>query len=204
MAREGFNRNRDNREREVSPIETKTIAIRRVAKVVKGGRTQRFSALVVAGNKTTHEVGVGLGKALEVPAAMEKAGADAKKNMFKVALVGTTIPHVVIGVFGRGRVVMMPAEEGTGVIAGGAVRQVLEAAGIKDIRTKSLGTNNAVNSARATIEGLKQLRTPDMVAKLRGKGSAKDILDEEDYKIYKARMSAENNVGAAAADADEE
>ena len=203
MAREGFNNKRDNREREISPIETKTIAIRRVAKVVKGGRTQRFSALVVAGNKATHEVGVGLGKALEVPAAMEKAGADAKKNMFKVALVGSTIPHVIIGTFGRGRVVMMPAEEGTGVIAGGAVRQVLEAAGIKDIRTKSLGTNNAVNSARATIEGLKQLRTPDMVAKLRGKNSAKDILDEEDYKIYKARMSSENNVGTAA-DKDEE
>jgi small subunit ribosomal protein S5 len=144
------------------------INIGRVTKVVKGGRTFRFSALVVVGDENGH-VGIGTGKAMEVPEAIRKAIQDAKKNLIYIPRVGTTIPHPIQGHFGAGQVLLMPAREGTGVIAGGPVRSVLELAGIKDIRAKSLGTNNSRNMVNATIEGLKQLKTVEEVAKLRGK-----------------------------------
>ena len=146
----------------------KVVAIKRVTKTVKGGRNMRFTALVVVGDGNGH-VGVGLGKAKEVPEAIDKATAQAKRNMFKVAMDGTTLPHQVIGVFGRGSVLMMPAAEGTGVIAGGPVRAVMEACGIKNIRTKSHGTNNPINCVKATVEGLRSLKTAAQVAALRGK-----------------------------------
>ena len=146
----------------------KLIAVNRITKVVKGGRKMRFSALVVVGDENGR-VGCGSGKANEVPEAIDKATAQAKKAMRKVAMVGTTIPHVVIGKFGRGSVLMMPAEEGTGVIAGGAVRAVVEAAGIKDIRSKCLRSNNPNNVVAATFQGLKSMRGPEDVARIRGK-----------------------------------
>lgn len=146
----------------------KTVAVNRVTKVVKGGRTMRFSALVVVGDGHG-KIGAGTGKAAEVPEAIEKATKAAEKAMFKIATDGTTIPHATVGKFGRGNVVMLPAVEGTGVIAGGAVRMVLEVSGIKDIRTKSLGSNNPINSVKATVAGLKSLRTIDEIAALRGK-----------------------------------
>lgn len=144
------------------------VSIRRVAKTVKGGRNMRFSVTVVAGDGEGH-VGVGLGKAQEIPEAVRKALEDAKKNIIKVPMVGTTIPHRNLGVFGAGRVLLMPAAEGTGVIAGSSVRTVLEAAGIKDIRAKSIGSNNTGNMAYAAMEGLKSLMTVEKAAKLRGK-----------------------------------
>ena len=148
---------------------TETIVnIRRVAKTVKGGRNMRCSVTVVVGDHEGH-VGVGLGKAIEIPEAVRKATEDAKKNLIYVPTVGTTIPHKNIGVFGAGRVILMPAPQGTGVIAGASARTVLEAAGIKDIRAKSVGSNNAGNIAYATLEGLKGLMTVEKVAKLRGK-----------------------------------
>lgn len=134
----------------------------------------RLSALVVVGDEKG-SVGVGMGKAAEVPEAIKKATADAKHNMINVSLVGTTIPHEVIGTYGRGKVIMLPAEEGTGVIAGGPVRLVLEAVGIKNVRTKSIGTNNPINCVKATINALSQLRTVEQVAALRGK-SVEEIL----------------------------
>ncbi len=146
----------------------KLIHVNRVTKVVKGGRTMRFAALIVVGDGNG-SIGVGMGKASEVPEAIRKATADAKRNMIKIAMVGTTIPHDVIGQYGSGKVIILPAEEGTGVIAGGPIRAVLEVAGIKDVRTKCLGTNNPINSVKATINGLAQLRTAEMVAALRGK-----------------------------------
>ncbi len=146
----------------------KLIQVNRITKVVKGGRKMRFSALVVIGDENGR-VGCGAGKANEVPEAIEKATAQAKKSMKKVAMVGTTIPHTVIGKFGRGSVLMMPAAEGTGVIAGGPVRAVMEAAGIKNIRTKSHGSNNPVNMVKAVITGLNELKTVEEVAALRGK-----------------------------------
>ena len=152
----------------------KLIAVNRITKVVKGGRKMRFAALVVVGDENG-SVGCGSGKANEVPEAIEKATAQAKKAMRKMSLVDTTIPHTVIGKFGRGSVLMMPAEEGTGVIAGGPVRSVLEAAGIKYIRTKSHGTSNPVNMVKAVIAGLEELKTVEQVAALRGK-SAEEIL----------------------------
>ncbi len=142
--------------------------IRRVAKVVKGGKNFRFSVTVVVGDEAGH-VGVGLGKAAEIPEAVRKATEDAKKNMIEVPMVGTTVPHRVTGVFGAGRVLIMPAYPGTGVIAGGSVRMVLEHAGIQDVRAKSIGSNNAVNQAHATIKGLSELKTVEKVARLRGK-----------------------------------
>ncbi len=166
-------RKRDSRPRrqqqeEKDDLIKKTICINRVTKVVKGGRNMRFAACVVVGDGKGN-VGVGMGKAIEVPAAIDKATAAAKKNMSKISLVGTTIPHEVNGRFGRGNVLMLPAEQGTGVIAGGPVRAVLEAVGVKDIRTKSYGTNNPINCVKATIEGLKSLSTLEEVAAKRGK-----------------------------------
>lgn len=167
---------RDNRSAsgERDEFQKKLVAVNRVTKVVKGGRNMRFSALVVVGDEKGL-VGVGMGKAAEVPEAIEKATADAKRHMIRVPLVGTTIPHEVVGVFGRGKVLMIPAEEGTGVIAGGSARSVLELAGIKNIRTKSYGTNNKINCVKATLEGLRSLRTVEEVAKMRGK-SVEEIL----------------------------
>ena len=148
---------------------TETIVnIRRVAKTVKGGRNMRFSVTVVVGDGEGH-VGVGLGKAQEIPEAVRKATEDAKKNVIMVPTVGTTIPHRNLGVFGAGKVLLMPAAQGTGVIAGSSVRTVLEAAGVKDIRAKSIGSNNTGNMAYATLEGLKGLKTVEEVSKLRGK-----------------------------------
>ncbi len=152
----------------IGELKETIVNIRRVAKTVKGGRNMRFSVTVVVGDGEGY-VGVGLGKAQEIPEAVRKATEDAKKNLIYVPKVGTTIPHRNLGVFGAGRVLLMPAAEGTGVIAGSSVRTVLESAGIKDIRAKSIGSNNTGNMAYATIEGLKSLMTVEKVAKLRGK-----------------------------------
>lgn len=149
-------------------LKEKVVYINRVTKVVKGGRNFRFSALVVVGDENGH-VGVGIGKAVEVPEAIRKGIEDAKKNLIKVSLTGTTVPHDVIGEFGSAEVLIMPANEGTGVIAGGPVRAVLELVGIKDVRAKSLGSNNPRNMVNATINGLSKLRTPEQIARLRGK-----------------------------------
>ena len=146
----------------------KLIAVNRVTKVVKGGRKMRFAALVVVGDENG-KVGCGMGKANEVPEAIDKATAQAKKAMRKIALVGKTISHETVGKFGRGSIVMLPAEEGTGVIAGGPVRAVMEAAGVKDIRTKSHGTTNPINMVKAALEGLYGLKSAEDVAALRGK-----------------------------------
>ena len=144
------------------------VVTRRVSKTVKGGRIMRFAAVVVVGDQNGH-VGYGLGKSAEVPEAIRKAIEDAKKNMITVAMSGDTIPHEVIGEFSAGRVLMKPAPEGTGVIAGGPVRAVMEAAGIKNIRTKCLRSHNPQNVVHATFQGLLSLRTPEQVAKTRGK-----------------------------------
>ena len=163
-----------NKEIEGLELEERVVNINRVAKVVKGGRNFRFAALVVVGDKNGH-VGVGIGKAQEVPEAIRKASQDAKKHIFTVPIVNTTIPHQVTGIFGAGRVLLKPTGEGTGVIAGGPVRAVCELAGIKDVRSKSLGTSNPQNIVNATVEGLKSLKTAEQVAKLRGK-SVEEIL----------------------------
>ncbi len=155
-------------------LQERVVALNRVSKTVKGGRIMKFSALVVVGNGDGI-VGFGLGKAGEVPDAIRKGIEDAKKNLIKVSLKGTTIPHEIIGEFGAGRVLMKPAAPGTGVIAGGAARAVLEIAGIHDIRAKSLRSNNPMNVVRATVKGLASLRDVEQVAAIRGK-TAKEIL----------------------------
>ena len=149
-------------------LQEKVVAINRVAKVVKGGRTFRFSALVVVGDGAGH-VGVGNGKAAEVPDAIKKAIDDAKKNVVEVPIVNDTIPHELIGNFGSGKVLLKPAGEGTGLIAGGAARSVLELAGYKNIRTKNLGSDNPRNAVYATLKALSEMKTVEMVAALRGK-----------------------------------
>ena len=161
-------------EREPSEFVEKLVSLNRVSKTVKGGRVMKFAALMVVGDEKGR-VGFGTGKAAEVPEAIRKGIEDAKKNMINISLSGTTIPHEVIGEFGAGRVLMKPAAEGTGIIAGGPVRAVTEAAGIKDIRSKCLRSNNPNNVVNATFEGLKALRTPEEVARTRGK-SVEDIL----------------------------
>jgi len=154
----------DDREKE---FKEKLVAVNRVTKVVKGGRNFRFTALVVIGDGKG-KVGAGLGKAMEIPDAIRKAVQKAKRNLVEVPIVGTSIPHEIVGKFGKGQVLLLPAEEGTGVIAGGPARAVLELAGYKDIRTKSYGSNTPSNCVKATIEGLKNLKTAEQVAKLRG------------------------------------
>lgn len=165
MARENKS---PRRQEERDGLCKKLICVNRVTKVVKGGRKMRFAALVVVGDENGR-VACGMGKANEVPEAIDKATAQAKKSMRKVALVGNTISHETVGKFGRGSIVMLPAEEGTGVIAGGPVRAVMEAAGVKNIRTKSHGTTNPINMVKAALEGLYSLKSAEEVAALRGK-----------------------------------
>lgn len=161
---------RENRRpaREESEFDKKLVCVRRVTKVVKGGRTLRFSALVVVGDGKNH-VGIGIGKAAEVPAAIDKATGEAKKNMQYIRIVDGTIPHEVIGKFGSSKILMLPAKPGTGVIAGGSARAVLELAGIKDIVTKIHGSTNKINAVKATMNGLVALRTREEIAARRGK-----------------------------------
>lgn len=164
MARnERFGREREPKDDYIK----KTVSINRVAKVVKGGKNMHYSALVVVGDGK-NRVGCGLGKAREVPDAIEKANKDAIRNMVGISIVNETIPHATKGVFERGAVLMFPAEPGTGVIAGGAVRAVIEATGIKDIRTKSIGSGNPINTVKATIAGLKSVKTAEEYARIRG------------------------------------
>lgn len=156
------------REEMVSEFKEKLVAINRVSKTVKGGRNMRFAALVVVGDGAGR-VGAGTGKAVEIPEAIRKAVEDAKKHLVNVPVVNTTIPHQTVGYFGTSKVVMLPAEEGSGVIAGGAARAVLELSGVRNIRTKSFGTSNPINTVKATLEGLKLLRSAEQVAAMRGK-----------------------------------
>ena len=170
MLKEGKRVQQEN----TSELKEKVVSISRVAKVVKGGRTFRFSAVVVVGDGAGH-VGVGNGKAAEVPDAIKKAIEEAKKNLITVPIVGTSIPHEFVGQFGSAKVMLKPAVEGTGIIAGGSVRPVIELAGYRDIRTKVIGTNNPRNVVYATLEGLKNMQTLEQVAKKRGK-KVEDIL----------------------------
>jgi small subunit ribosomal protein S5 len=173
---------------ETRELKERVIEINRVAKVVKGGRRFSFTALVVIGDEVDR-VGVGYGKAREVPLAISKAVDDAKKNLFTVPKHGNTVTHEIMGVFGAARVFIRPASEGTGVIAGGGVRAVLELAGIRDVLAKSLGTTNPINMAKATVQGLKALRRPEDVAKMRGK-TISEILPQSAARIAEARAEA--------------
>ncbi|MBR0408438.1 MAG: 30S ribosomal protein S5 [Clostridia bacterium] len=161
-------RERRDREQPESEWKERLVALNRVTKVVKGGKNFRFAALVVVGNEKG-QVGAAIGKAKEVPEAIRKAKEAAMKHLVTVPMAGTTIPHAIDGLYGTAKVVLLPAEEGAGVIAGGGARAVLELAGVKDIRTKSFGTNNRINTVKATLEGLKGLRNAETVAKMRGK-----------------------------------
>ena len=178
--------------RESRELKERVVEINRVAKVVKGGRRFSFTALVVIGDEVDR-VGVGYGKAREVPLAITKAVDDAKKNLFQVPKKGTTITHEVVGVFDAARVLLRPASEGTGVIAGGGVRAVLELAGIRDILAKSLGTTNPINMAKATVQGLRSLRRPEEVAAMRG------LTVEQVLPVRKRVLEAEAAAVAAAA-----
>jgi small subunit ribosomal protein S5 len=190
-----------SRRQRISPegleLNERVVQVNRVAKVVKGGRRFSFSALVVVGNEVD-TVGVGHGKANEVPLAIQKAIDDAKKNLFRVPKYNTTITHQVLGHHGAGRVLLKPASPGTGVIAGGGVRAVLELAGIRDILSKSLGTSNPVNLLHATVDGLKQLRRPEEVARLRGK-TVRDLYGTREAEpVAAAEPLAAESVTAAA------
>ena len=167
MANRNDSRRDSRKDRKKDDIEDQLVAINRITKVVKGGRRMRFAAVVIVGDRKGH-VGFGTGKAQEVPEAIRKAQAAAEKNLITVPIVGTTIPHEVIGTYGGGKIMLKPAVEGSGVAAGGAVRNVMDLAGVADVTSKRLGSNTPISVVRATFEGLKQLKSADEVAKLRG------------------------------------